>query len=287
MRKPKRVKTDNLFSPHVSLANSESWLADVENLDSSKFNMLSSSLKQLLSMREDDTIYRRAGQLSARLGKKRLEIRELSDGYQTLFALATDIMFSFSRANFDMESVSGLVLLDEIEVHLHPQWKIEVVEALRTLFPRVRFLSSTHDPLCLHGLKHGEVHVLGYLPDSESVQIRQVNVPPGLRADQLLTGFWFGLSSTRDSETIDLMNEHSALILTKRPTIQQRGRRNEIEDILKDRLTGFHETEDERMAMQAVAEIQKDKRKTDSTEDRKKALQSKIRQRLKVRQGKT
>ena len=83
------------------------------------------------------------------------------------------------------------------------------------------------------------------------------------------------------------MNEHSALILTKRPTIQQRGRRNEIEDILKDRLTGFHETEDERMAMQAVAEIQKDKRKTDSTEDRKKALQSKIRQRLKVRQGKT
>lgn len=282
---PRRVKTDNLFSPHVPLADSESWLADAENLDSTKFNYLAGSLKQLLSLRDEDRIYRRAGQLTALMGKSRLDIRELSDGYQTLFALATDIMFNFSRANFDMESVAGLVLLDEIEVHLHPQWKIEVIESLRKLFPRVRFLTSTHDPLCLQGLKDGEVHVVGRMPESDRIAIRQVNVPPGLRADQLLTGFWFGLSSTRDSETIDLMNEHSALLMTRRPTASQRTRRVELEDLLQSRLTGYQETEDERIAMQALAEVHKEKSEKVSPEDRKQELKSKISKRLKARKG--
>ena len=49
---------------------------------------------------------------------------------------------------------------DEIETHLHPAWKLEIVTRLRRVFLRLHFLATTHDPLCLRGLQSGEVVVL-------------------------------------------------------------------------------------------------------------------------------
>ena len=61
-----------------------------------------------------------------------------------------------------------MVLLDEIEVHLHPRWQIGIVEALRHAFPRVRFIASTHSPLCLHGLEREEIRKLAAVTSSNA-----------------------------------------------------------------------------------------------------------------------
>ena len=59
-----------------------------------------------------------------------------------------------------MSHASGIVLLDEIDAHLHPRWKMRIVESLRATFSGMQFIVTTHEPLCLRGIKEQEVVVL-------------------------------------------------------------------------------------------------------------------------------
>ena len=90
----------------------------------------------------------------------RVPLEDLSDGYQSVVALATDLMLSLLARWPSVDVAEGTVLIDELGAHLHPRWRMRIVTSLRQVFPRVQFLSSTHDPLCLRGLGDGEVVVV-------------------------------------------------------------------------------------------------------------------------------
>jgi predicted ATP-binding protein involved in virulence len=102
-------------------------------------------------------------------------LESLSDGYQSVIALASDILEVMLRYYDEVKDSEGIVLIDEINVHLHPRWKVEIVNLLRDVFPRVQFLVTTHDPLCLMGSRPGEVHVLHTNPETKQVQAQQVD----------------------------------------------------------------------------------------------------------------
>jgi hypothetical protein len=274
--RPTRTRVENLFNPMSSLRDAESWMVHQRAVSDDAFDLLAASLKSVLSLGEESVIVRNASGLSARAFEEIAPIRDLSDGYQSMLALVMDMMLHLSQASFDMAGVEGLVLLDELEVHLHPRWKISIVRALRELFPRVRFITTTHDPLCVQGLDSGELHVMTREPETHNVSGQQIDVPPGTRADQILTGAWFGLPSTRDPETIALMEEHGRLILTNDKTEPQRARQTEIEQLLRARLTEFGGTALEQLGLHAAAEI---KRESPQVVDREQ-LQRKILDRL-------
>jgi hypothetical protein len=110
----------------------------------------------------------------------------------------------------EIELAEGVVLIDELEVHLHPRWKMEIVGLLRQVFPKMTFLVTTHDPLCLRGLQPGEVIVLRF--DGERVQPRVITESLAhLRADQLLTSELFGLVGTRDPDINQAIQRHAEL----------------------------------------------------------------------------
>ena len=110
-------------------------------------------------------------------------------------------MNRLSDSGTSMENAVGTVLLDEIETHLHPEWKIRVVSVLRELFPALRFIATTHDPLCLRGLQSGETHLLRRDHETGTIEFRNIYVPKGLHADEMLTGSWFELPTTLDRDT--------------------------------------------------------------------------------------
>src|SRR5262249_1422632 len=157
---------------------------------------------------------------------------------RSLVALVADIMFNLSAESSSMEHVEGMVLLDEIETHLHPRWKMQVVGILRNIFPRVRFIATTHDPLCLRGVRDREVCLLEKAPRTQHVRDPVLDVPKGMRADQLLTGQWFGLHSTLDEDTLGLMEKHRRLLVS-RQTRASVDERRAIEHVLRERLNGF------------------------------------------------
>jgi hypothetical protein len=190
----------NLFNPWASLANAEPWLADRQRVPSDDFKVLASSLKTLMSAEDEVELSRRSGRMRARIFDTMVDLDELSDGYQSILALSLDLSLAFGGERgqgFSTENFEGMVLIDELEVHLHPEWKMRVVSDLRSVFPHLQFVATTHDPLCLRGLQPGELHLLERRDDSITVQ--QIDVPSGLDADEILTGSWFGLDTTLDS----------------------------------------------------------------------------------------
>jgi hypothetical protein len=109
-----------------------------------------------------------------------------------------------------MDLAEGIVLIDELETHLHPRWKLEIVSRLRSVFPKLTFIATTHDPLCLRGLEPGEIVVLR--KDGMEVTAQPVTESIAhLRADQLLTSELFGLSATRDPRITAKVTRHTEL----------------------------------------------------------------------------
>ena len=132
-----------------------------------------------------------------RLSGVDVTLDELSAGYQSVVVLAVDIMAGVFGQARDLRFASGIVLIDELDAHLHPRWKMQIVSSLRRTFPGLQFIATTHEPLCLRGLKTGEIAVMRRENRTVKV-IGDVPSPEGLRVDQLLTSPLFGLHSTVD-----------------------------------------------------------------------------------------
>lgn len=80
-----------------------------------------------------------------------LGIDQLSDGEQRLFSLFVDIarQLSINNPNDDIGKSDAIVLVDEIDVHLHPKWQRLIVPALEDLFPNCQFIATTHSPFVI------------------------------------------------------------------------------------------------------------------------------------------
>jgi predicted ATP-binding protein involved in virulence len=86
---------------------------------------------------------------------EKIEIAQLSAGEKTLFALTADLAKRFILANPHLENPfdgQGIVLIDEIDLHLHPKWQRKVLTKLREIFPNVQFVVTTHSPVILGGI---------------------------------------------------------------------------------------------------------------------------------------
>jgi uncharacterized protein (TIGR02646 family) len=249
------ARVGNLFDPFLPLTNARSWLLSLRD---APFEYSARAIKQLLQHEGEGELKRQRGrQGTVKLVFNSLgtssTLEQLSDGYQSVVALATDIMEVMLKHWDAVEDSEGIVLIDEIDAHLHPRWRIEIIELLRNVFPRVQFIVTTHDPLCLVGTLSKEVYILRREHRTKQVVVEQKDVPRGLTADQILTGFWFGLSSTVDDDTLRLLDEHRDLLRAGVPEIDLRRRALETE--LRRRLGIFADTSLERMAQSVTAEI--------------------------------
>lgn len=83
-------------------------------------------------------------------GKTPLNVRQLSDGERGTLALVLDITRRLAQANPHLtdpaEQAEAVVLIDEIDLHLHPKWQRQIVRNLTTTFPKCQFIATTHSP---------------------------------------------------------------------------------------------------------------------------------------------
>lgn len=89
-----------------------------------------------------------------------LDLSQLSDGERSFLAMICDLGRRLALANPLLENPlhgAGLVLIDELELHLHPKWQREVPEKLRKTFPNIQFIATTHSPFVIQALKPGEL----------------------------------------------------------------------------------------------------------------------------------
>lgn len=97
---------------------------------------------------------------------------EMSDGYKNTLSMIGDIAYRMAVLNpmledEVLEKTPGIVLIDEIDLHLHPQWQQTILSDLHAIFPEIQFIASSHAPAVINSvpreqiriLDHGEIHV--------------------------------------------------------------------------------------------------------------------------------
>jgi len=92
-----------------------------------------------------------------------LIINQLSDGEKCLLVMAGDIARRLAIANPNLENPlhgSGVVLIDEIELHLHPSWERHIIDSLTNTFPHCQFIITTHSPQVVSHVQPEAVYVL-------------------------------------------------------------------------------------------------------------------------------
>jgi predicted ATP-binding protein involved in virulence len=92
-----------------------------------------------------------------------LELEQLSDGYRNLLAVVLDFARRLAQAHPNWEKpleAPGILLIDEIELHLHPGWQQSVIPSLRAVFPNTQLILTTHSPQVLTTVRKEHVHVV-------------------------------------------------------------------------------------------------------------------------------
>ncbi|WP_230079433.1 AAA family ATPase [Xanthomonas oryzae] len=91
-----------------------------------------------------------------------IELGELSSGFASVVKLFQAIISGYAgfSNSKDLQNLPGVVLIDEIESHLHVGWQVSIVRHLKALFPNTQFFISTHSPLVLIQLEQGEAYLL-------------------------------------------------------------------------------------------------------------------------------
>ncbi len=134
-----------------------------------------------------------------------VSLSELSRGYQDVLSWVSDLARRLIDAFPDSSqplAEEGIVLIEEISLHLHPIWQRKVIGFLRSHFPNIQFIATTHSPLVAQALQRNEFVVLQCgrrnRSHQDTIRITRLDLEPrGLSADQILTSPLFGLSSSR------------------------------------------------------------------------------------------
>jgi energy-coupling factor transporter ATP-binding protein EcfA2 len=196
-----------LFDARASLNPAFGWLKDQKRLameDPAKqgpiFAALMSGLCTLLPEVSNIDVHGDNVWVTAPALGGQVPMAALSDGYLTTIGWVIDLLASWFQRSEDLrlpvtskfyEEMTGLVLLDEIDLHLHPRWQLTVIADVRRLFRRMSFVVTTHSPAAVVGAKPGEIWIL--TNDNGRVSAEQRREPPKLMTGSEIYTSYFGI----------------------------------------------------------------------------------------------
>ena len=153
---------------------------------------------------------------------------ELTFWWVRLIAL---VLLKHNEYQFGWEKQPAILLIDEIENHLHPTWQRRVIPALLKHFPGLQIFATTHSPFVVAGLKAGQVHLLNR--DADGVITASPNNRDiiGWTADQILRTF-MGVDEPTDQLTVDRNNRlrelHGKASLTAEEEVELNDLRRQV-----------------------------------------------------------
>lgn len=144
-------------------------------------------------------------------GGKKLSVNQLSSGEKSLLTMIGDLARRLAIANPGLKNPlegRGVVLIDEVDLHLHPTWQTEIVARLQRTFPKIQFILTTHSPLIINRLP---LESLYFLKDNECFPATQSDLVT-YGADILKILAWQGVVAVLPEEISEKINEIDHLI---------------------------------------------------------------------------
>ncbi|MES2994358.1 MAG: AAA family ATPase [Pseudomonadota bacterium] len=235
-----------LFDEDSYLVHAETWLVTLEG-DASKtsksarvFGSVIEALKNLLNVEAIEVADKKVWVKET--DGPLLHLSSLSDGYLTTAGWFLDLVARWvehpDRKLLDLDenflrTMTGLVLIDEIDLHLHPVWQMDVISRTRNVLPRMSFWVTTHNPLCLVGAKAEEIWILENVDGNTFIS-------SGKEAPLLLTGGqiykkYFGIADIYPDDLGRSLQRYSFLFSYQGKSEQEELEMQRLADRLEER----------------------------------------------------
>ena len=251
----------------VALRDPEDWLlkadynARLRDSNAERFEAFAKRVQEALISILPDVVEIRIQSADEPGGSPRVEaktsygwvpLRRLGFGYQSQIAWLVDFasrMFERYPDSADPLAEPAVVLVDEIDLHMHPRWQRQLIGYLTDLCPNTQFIVTAHSPLVVQAAADANIVLLRREGDHVVID-NDPEVLRNWRVDQILTSELFGLESARPPQIEAQLKERRTLLAKPKLTSRDRGRLAKLEAEIGDLPAG--ESAEDRRAMELI-----------------------------------
>jgi hypothetical protein len=227
-----------LFETQASLVPLFTWLPEIKSRNKSRYGEVCRLLAALLpkeakftgKMDNRDFLFNVHGQ-SVPFGA-------MSDGYRAYIGWVCDLLYQIVTTcppQIKLAENRGVVLVDEIDLHLHPNWQRNVIELVSKALPNMQFIFTTHSPIVAGSIAKENIFLMEVDLTGASVVRQSEERIFGLSADQVLESQYFGLQSTRAKSFLEEVRHLTEQSKSRDPSIALQ---------LMDRVSGVDSTDE-------------------------------------------
>jgi predicted ATP-binding protein involved in virulence len=231
----------------------QSWFSFQQGgQDSQSFQVVRRALLNIIPGAEDLYFDAKLGEVVLRFANgEQQPFMNLSDGQRAMLAVVGDLAQKAATLNPHLgadvlSETEGVVMIDELDLHLHPTWQRHVIEDLRSTFPKIQFICTTHSPFLIQSLRSGEeLLMLEGQPTAKLGDLSIAEIAEGIQ----------GVPDTSVSARYGEMREtaKSYLQLLEETTLTPAAKSDAFRDQLAETISPFADNP----AFQALLELQR------------------------------
>lgn len=267
----------SLFKYSQTLQNPElSWrrLRDIDGIDEVSVDAnISGILGEVLALDDSCRVILEPNGIFIDKSWGQVELGAAGDGYRATTTLVLDLLswlFLMQNKNskttgnwhpLSLEKISGIVIIDEVEKHLHPLLQRQIIEHLHNKFKKIQFIISTHSPLCVSGtadigeLENPLYKIYGSYDKGDMLSgLDELEIPRGLRSDQILIDY-FKLPTTINRKLQKKVDRLRELFMIEEPSPKEKIELNDLNEELKKYSPQLAERESDRLAEMETRKI--------------------------------
>lgn len=194
-------RVQSLFEESYSLVPLNSWLPEYKVKNKGRYTQVVNLMNRLVGrghyaftgeIEDGEFLFARGG--------LHIPFPALSDGYRAYLGWVGDLLYHVCMTcppGKKLVENRGIVMIDEIDLHLHPKWQMTVLPTLAAALPNIQFIVTSHSPLIVGSLEWANIITMKQAARQSSKLERIRFAVNGLDADQVLLTDFFGLESTR------------------------------------------------------------------------------------------
>jgi len=209
------VNIRNLFDAGATLNPLAAWIMDLDyRSGKSGLAMIREALNSFLPGISFHSIEKKQKQVLFQTSDGLMPLEQLSDGYQNMAAWIGDLLYRVTETFHDHRRplhARGLLLLDEIDLHLHPRWQRLLYDFISEKLPNFQVVATTHSALTAQQAGEGELFALRRNARQAVELIPFIGAPQQLLVNQLLMSPVFGLATDESREVETAKQQYKAL----------------------------------------------------------------------------
>ena len=208
-------------------------------------------LKDILNLEDNVEIQLKGNGIFFLSDESEVELKAIGDGHRSLTTLTLDILswiylYKFKEVKGNVwdpiyvSEVKGIVIIDEMEKHLHPSLQRKIISQLHEKFKNIQFIISTHSPLCVSGTADvGEIdnpeYIIysSYINEEGNADLEELDIPKGLRYDQILIDY-FKLPTTINEKLESIILRLRELFMKEVLEPDEQNELNKLDKTLKE-----------------------------------------------------